>query len=319
MASYTFEDILKWCPVPTELTKPLPGLLYIVVTGPPEGNSSSNTSNGPRRNRGNRGKAHPTSPAPAPQTAPKTVAAPLKESENSFSAARKKREQDQSVVIVGEIRQLLNKVTDDNMSVLLAETRNIYCPKIKTLMETFADDDDKQEAFLTQLAKLFVQKAQIDHAFSKWYAQLASEMVLPEFGDILYEVCRDALPAIRYDPEQKNKYLGALLLLVELCRFKLIESGYLEAAADRIFLAVERNMGNVVMATTTEAPIDPSTQIEVCIDLLCKYLTAFFSFEKPVKIVYDRYMSQLQALSQNKDRVKARSRFILGDFFKANK
>lgn len=307
---YTFEEILKWCPTPSELAQPLPGLLYIVVTATPTP-AESNSAGQQRRNR-------PISKVSGAKQSPKVVA-PLKESENSFSASRKKREQDESQIIIGDVRQLLNKVTDDNMNLLLAETKNVHCPKIKALMETFNGDEEKQEAFLTQLAKLFVQKAQIDHAFSKWYAQLASEIVLPEFGDILYEVCRDAIPALRYDPDQKHKYLGALLLLVELCRFKLIESSYLEAAADRIFLAVERNMGNVVMATTTEAPIDPSTQIEVCIDLLCKYLTAFFSFEKPVKIVYDRYMSQLQALSQNKDRVKARPRFILGDFFKANK
>lgn len=307
---YTFEEILQLRPSAAELSKPVVGLLYIVVTANEKTNNQRNTTRNRRSAATRNGKTPPVGAAPS--------AVRLQESENSFTAARKKREQDESLVIIGEIRQLLNKVTDDNMTVLLAETKNVYCPKINALMDKF-ETDEQQEAFLTQLAKLFVQKAQIDHAFSKWYAQIASEMVLPEFGDILYEVCRDALPALRYDPDQKNKYLGALLLLVELCRFKLIESSYLEAAADRIFLAIERNMGNVVMATTTEAPIDPAAQIEVCIDLLCKYLIAFFTLEKPVKVVYDRYMNQLVQLSQNKDRVKARSRFMLGDFFKAMK
>jgi hypothetical protein len=308
---YTFEEILQLRPSAAELSKPVVGLLYIVVTANEKPNNQRNATRNRRgATRNNRDTKNTVVSAVAPVR--------LQESENSFTAARKKREQDESLVIIGEIRQLLNKVTDDNMNVLLAETKNVYCPKINALMDTF-ETDEQQEAFLTQLAKLFVQKAQIDHAFSKWYAQIASEMVLPEFGDILYEVCRDALPALRYDPDQKHKYLGALLLLVELCRFKLIESNYLEAAADRIFLAIERNMGNVVMATTTEAPIDPAAQIEVCIDLLCKYLVAFFTLEKPVKVVYDRYMNQLVQLSQNKDRVKARSRFMLGDFFKAMK
>ena len=80
---------------------------------------------------------------------------------------------------------------------------------------------------------------------------------------------------------------------------------------------IERNLGNVVMATTTKTPVNPSIQIEVCIELLCKYLVAFFELEKPSATIVDKYLNSLRELSTKTNRVKARARFLLIDFFKA--
>lgn len=313
---YNFDDILKYRPADVHL--PVNGLMYIVVTAPAastthrsrsntQGDQTKRQQQSKNNNRGgkwNRNDETGTAKAPL-----------LQESSTSFSAARRKPEQDQTTKVISEVRVILNKVTDENMNILLKETRDVCCPKIQDLMKSF-ETTEERESFLMQLAKLFVQKAQIDHAFSKWYAQLASELVLSEFGDILYEVCREALPQYRYDPDEKRKYLGALLLLVELRRYKMVSLMNLEAAADRIFCAVARNLGTVVMATTTEAPIDPVVQIEVCLELLCKYLVVFFQLERPAPAIVEKYLTSLRDLSNNKDRVKPRSRFLLVDFFK---
>jgi hypothetical protein len=330
---YTFDQILQHRPSDAELAKPLKGLLYIVVQAPVAATvtaakrSRGGGGGGHRNNRAYRGddrddrnrKQYPPSNRGGTGgggggASPKVA---LAESETSFSATRRRGgDQSESTKLIGEMRVMLNKVTDENMNLILSEAKDVCCPKLQALIDTF-ETNEEQDALLTQLAKLFVQKAQVDHAFSKWYAQIASELALPYFGDILYEVCRDVIPEVRYDPEDKRKYLGALLLLVELKRFGMVDLICLEGLAGRLFLAAERNMGNVVMGTAKEgeAPIDSSAQIEVCIELLCRYLSAFFELEKPEQSVVDEYLQQLKAFSINKDQVKARSRFLLTDFF----
>lgn len=293
MSRYSIAELINLKPGREVLSQPTEDLLVIIV--------SSSVSQRPKRTHGKQQWARPQR---------------LKESENSFSAASRRRaNQDSSTKIIGEVRVMLNKVTEDNIEIITAETRDVCCPKIRSIMDEF-DDPDEEEQLLTQLAKLFVQKAQIDHDFSKWYAQIASEFQITDFGDVLYEICREALPMLRYDPDKKRAYLGALLLLVELRRQHLITNQNLESAADRLFNAIYRNIGKTVMATNTETPIDPMIQIEVCIELLCKFLPPFFELERPAAA--GSYVAQLQKISENKEKVKPRAKFLLMDFFKKN-
>jgi hypothetical protein len=297
--SYTIEELIQLRPLRQAIEVPLEGLLYIVVSVQTKPKKAARSGNR------NRPKWDPRQ-----QSGPKLV-----ESEDSFSAASRRGNIDGVTQVMNDLRGILNKVTEDNIAVLIAEATDKCCPLIIAMMEKI-DDEDEREDLLVKLAKLFTQKAQVDHAFSKWYAQLASRFTVPDFGDILYEVCRESLPTLRYDPEKKRGYLGSLLLLVELRRVDLVTTPNLEAAADRLLGAIDRNLGNLIMATTTEAPIDSGVQIEVCVELLCKYLPAFFECERPNAETETRYVVQLRKLSENKTKIKPRARFLLGDFFK---
>jgi hypothetical protein len=301
MSSYTIQELITLKPSRDVLCQPTEDLLVIIIS------SASNTNTSQKNRKPNGGKSNTNWGKRGPHR--------LKESSNSFSAAsRRKTNQDESTKVICEVRVMLNKVTDDNMEIIIEQTRSVCCPKIQSIIDEMDEDEDQD--LMTQLAKLFVQKAKIDHAFSKWYAQIASEFKITDFGDVLYEVCREILPLIRYDPDKKQGYLGALLLLVELRRNNMITKQNLEAAADRLFNAINRNLGNTVMATNTETPIDPIIQIEVCVELLCKFLPPFFKLDKPSSA--DNYIKQLHKISSNKEKVKPRSRFLLMDFFKTS-
>lgn len=299
MSRYTIQELINLKPSRDVLCQPTEDLLVIIISTP-------TTTQKNRKPNGGGGKATRSWGNRGPHR--------LKESSNSFSAAaRRKANQDESTKIIGVVRVLLNKVTEDNMDIIIEETKTVCCPKIQSIIDEMSDEED-QDQMLSQLAKLFVQKAKVDHAFSKWYAQIASEFKITDFGDVLYEVCREALPLIRYDPDRKHGYLGALFLLVELRRHDMITKQNLEAASDRLFNAINRSIGNTVMATNTETPIEPMVQIEVCVELLCKFLPPFFELDKPSTA--DNYIAQLRKISTNKEKVKPRSRFLLMDFFK---
>lgn len=245
------------------------------------------------------------------------AAAVLIESANSFSAARrrKKRDQSQSDLIMGQIRGTLNKVTEDNFDLIQEEVNG-------TALFTYAAelDDDDQEDFLTDIAKLIVRKSQIDHEFNALYAALAfgfSEK-LDIFGDIIYEVCRESVPTNRYNPTKKKDYLGALYLLVELRKRELVTPGGISACIDRLMSAIDRCDPNAVLSVVgggdNNADINPAEQTELCVELVCKILPMYVQVECPSWI--ERIMQKLRTLSARKDRVKPRTRFMLGDFFK---
>jgi hypothetical protein len=238
----------------------------------------------------------------------------LQQSENSFSAARKRlQDQPQAQKLIGEIRGLLNKVTAENYEAIKEEIN-------QSDLIDYANDleDDDMEEFLTEIAKLFVNKSKVDHEFSGLYAEIAREFTekMDMFGDILYEVCREAIPTSRYDPDRKRGYLGALLLLVEMRRVELISSGGIAAFVDRLLAAIERCNPDTVFSVQNESdkPMDPVKQVEVCIELICKFFPVFLANEWPDWA--EKYLSQLKELQAQKDRVKPRSRFMLMDFFK---
>lgn len=313
--SYTTEELIALRPSPKVLTTPLEGILFIVVSATVSTSPTKTKKNSRGGGKWNPRQQQKTGGAGGAGGAGGSRPPRLIESENSFSAASRRRDNDQVTKVLNELRSILNKVTEDNIDILIAETTEKCCPTVLEMMEDIEDADEREE-LLVKLAKLFTQKAQIDHVFSKWYAQLASQFNVPDFGDILYEVCRESLPTLRYDPDKKRGYLGSLLLLVELRRVGLVTMPNLESAADRLLNAIERNLGNTVMATTTESPIDSGVQIEVCVELLCKYLPAFFTCERPDAPTEERYVIQLKKLSENSSKIKPRSRFLLGDFFK---
>lgn len=244
----------------------------------------------------------------------------LQHSENSFSAARvRMSEQPQAKQIIGEIRGLLNKVTTENFDAIREE---IYGSELIKYAKTLDDDEEGLEDFLQEIAKLFVNKSKVDHEFSGLYAEMASHITkeVDMFGDVLYEVCRDAIPTTRYDPDRKRGYLGSLLLLVEMRRVDITSSGGILAFVDRLVAAIERCNPDTVFSVQQEepspsdVPIDPAKQVEVCIELLCKFLPAFLSIERPDWV--HRYLDQLRELQTMKDRIKPRCRFMLMDFFK---
>jgi len=238
----------------------------------------------------------------------------LQQSENSFSAARRRlKEQPQAKKLIGDVRGLLNKVTADNFT---AVRKEIYDSDLIYYANTLQDDD--LEAFLIEIANLFVQKSKIDHEFGGLYAEIAKEITdkVNMFGDVLYEVCREAIPKSRYEPDIKRGYLGALLLLVEMRRVGLVESGGIQAFVDRLLGAIERCNPDTVFSVQSEAdtPKDPEKQVEVCIELICKFLPVFLKIERPDWV--QKYLDQLRDLQTQKERIKPRCRFMLLDFFK---
>jgi len=285
------------------------GLIRIVLNG---GSGSEVRQN--NRRGGGRGQSRPKTGAKHRRGQRWSREPALQQSENSFSAARRRlQSQPQAKKLIGEIRGILNKVTSDNFDAVREEIHN---SDIISYAETL-DEEDREE-FLTEIAKLFVNKSKIDHAFSGLYAEIARELTdkLDMFGDVLYEVCREAIPMSRYDPDLKRGYLGALLLLVEMRRVDLIASGGIAAFVDRLIAAIERCNPDTVFSVQSEAdtPIDPAKQVEVCIELICKFFPAFLTIERPDWA--ERYLQQLHELQSQKDRVKPRSRFMLMDFFK---
>jgi hypothetical protein len=320
--SYSIDDIYALKPSLAELQQPIEGLLLIITTQQLNSKKPSNNNNG-NNNQSRRGGGQKRAQSQQSQQPQKST--------NSFLAARQKHNASPTLKLISDMRIVLNKVTAENMTIILTECKEIYVPKVKSMFAQIVSSDE-QEAFLTDLAKLLVQKAQVDHNFSTWYAQVAADMDLKDFGDILYEVCRDTLPQLHFDPDRKQHYLGALLFLVELRRFKIIKLSNLESAAERILGAIERNIDgkNVVMATTmnsnnssstttTTTTLDPSVQIDVCVDLLCKFLAKFFELEKPSKnkgIVYVQKLRNWSSAPSNINIFKQRSKFLLLDFFK---
>lgn len=224
------------------------------------------------------------------------------------------KDQPQAKKIISEIRGLLNKVTTENFDAIREE---IYNSELIRYAGTLEEEED-QEDFCQEIAKLFVNKSKVDHEFSGLYAEVASHITesVEVFGDVLYEVCRDAIPTSRYDPDRKRGYLGALLLLVEMRRVDLASSGGILAFVDRLLAAIERCNPDTVFSVQSEAdtPVDPAKQTEVCIELLCKFLPVYLSIERPDWV--GKYLSQLRELQSQKQRIKPRSRFMLMDFFK---
>lgn len=292
------------------------GLIRIVLNGTnngevrPHHHNNNNNRRRPPRSSSNRGRRGQQQRGGRDWSRGPT----LQQSENSFSVARRRlKEQPQAQQLIGEIRGILNKVTSDNYDAIREEIKQSDLIKYAISL-----DQDDLEEFLTEIAKLFVNKSKVDHEFSGLYADIARELSekMDMFGDVLYEVCREAIPTSRYDPDRKRGYLGALLLLVEMRRVNMIASGGIAAFVDRLIGAIERCNPDTVFSVQSEAdtPIDPVKQVEVCIELICKFFPVFLAIEWPDWA--DRYLEQLKELQRQKERVKPRSRFMLMDFFK---
>jgi hypothetical protein len=109
----------------------------------------------------------------------------------------------------------------------------------------------------------------------------------------------------------------------------LVSSRGILAFVDRLIAAIERCDPDAVFSVQHQPqhpsqsqpqhpsqpqPLDPAKQVEVCIELLCKFLPPFISIDRPDWM--ERYLGQLTELQADKDRIKPRSRFMLFDFFK---
>lgn len=333
--SYTNQDILR-----LRRTYPEPeGLLRIVLNGNSSQRSGRKTHpkriggrSDDRGGRGGGGRRHPDSRRPhhpnrggggknrgggnSGWARSGGGGGGLEQSENSFSVARRrKKDQSQSEKIISQIRGTLNKVTEDNFDAVESEVND-------TELFSYANEleQEDQEEFLTEIAKLIVRKSQIDHDFNGLYAALASKIAekIEDFGDIIYEVCRESIPTTRYDPYDKKDYLGALFLLVELRKRDLVSPGGISTCVDRLMSAIDRCDPNAVLSVVGGADnnegINPMEQTELCVELVCKILPPYLAIEHPTWV--ERTIQRLKDLSVRKDRIKPRSRFMLGDFFK---
>jgi hypothetical protein len=311
--SYTVQQLLTYRVAVANLPAP-PGLLKIVLNGtqaPPPPSSKSSIK-----------------PAPSGATRRKTVTLSrqdpksnwtrpphLQQSENSFSVARKKKNQSESDTIINEVRSLLNKVTTENFDVIKTEIG-----KCDSKLYVYAKDlqEEDKEEFLTEISKLIVRKAQFDHEFGGLYADLAHTIAnqIDVFGDILYEVCRETIPTSRYNVDAKSNYIGALMLLIELRRVNLITIGSVAVLFERLIAAIDRCDPNTIFSVQNEGeiPIDANEQTELCIELICKILPIYLAIESPEWV--EKHLLKLQDLQQQKDRIKPRARFMLIDFFK---
>ncbi len=313
--SYTTQQLLslrKLFPAPE-------GLIRIVLSGNGNGNGSTSRVRSARRSSTNTGRrqSKPQQTSSKRQPSEWSRVPVLHQSENSFSVARRKRDQSESNVIVGDIRGILNKISADNYDAIVDEINGTR------LFDYAASlDETDEEEFLTDIAKLFVRKSQIDHDFNYLYARIAAEVTkrIDIFGDILYEVCRESIPTVKYDPDRKKDYTGALFLLVELRKVSLISSGGIIASINRLIAAIDRCDPNIVYAVQTEGdvqqqpPNNPVEQTELCIELICKVIPLYLTFEYPEPL--NKHIAKLRELQQQKDRIKPRARFMLSDFFK---
>ena len=288
------------------------GLVKIIL----KGKSREYRRRKPRGRRQQRGRKHSHSKKKNSQAKRKNWRRPepLKSGENSFAVARLKK-QEESVALIKTARGILNKVTDQNMDVIVSEL-------LKSGIVAYArglDNDEQEEEFLQSIAKLFVQKSQIDHTFAPLYVQIADVLSkeLEIFGDVLYEECRESIPTTRYAANRKRGYLGALLMLVELRRVGLIETGAIEVSVDRLFGAINRCDPTAIMGTNDErqsqSEEEMKQQIEVCIELICKFFPSFLAFESPSWA--QTYLEEMRELQKRKDIIKPRSRFMMMDFF----
>lgn len=292
------------------------GLLTIVLNGNTTDQSTKRTSQNNRVGSG----ATRTSGSRSPQRRNEwNRAVPaLAQSDHSFSVARKKKtDKSQTDILVGDMRSLLNKVTGDNYDLLKEELAaadaklHVYANEL--------DEPDKEE-FLTEISKLFVRKAQIDHSFGHLYAGIAGVIAqqIDVFADILYEVCRESIPTSKYDPDRKLNYIGALILLIALRKNGVITSGGICATFERLMTAIERCDPTTVFSVQTEGdmPTNPAEQTELCIEIICKVLPLYMDVECPDWV--SKHLAKLRALQQpgQNNRIKPRTRFMLIDFFK---
>lgn len=302
---------------------PPPGLLTIVLNGNNDQSSSLSKRSSSKQLHVKGGKPHQHQhqhqhhhnqhPHQHHQAQWNRAIPALEQAEGSFSVARKKKkDKSQSDVIIGEMRSLLNKVTVENYDVLIDEIKKDHhglCAYANEL-----EDTDKEE-FLTEISKLFVRKAQVDHAFGKYYAGLAKATadLIDVFADILYEVCRESIPTTKYDADKKKNYIGALILLVELRKNQIITSDNICATFDRLITAIERCDPSTVYSVQ-DTPINPAEQTELCIDIIVTVLPLYLSVESTEWTV--KHLQKLRALQDQTGRLKQRSKFILLDFFK---
>ncbi len=232
----------------------------------------------------------------------------LPQADNSFSVARKKKmDKTVSDVIVGDMRSLLNRVTienyDNNIKKELTDDFKLY--KYSNDLE----DDDK-ELFLKEVAKIFVRKAQSDHKFVNLYADMAKDVTyhIKDFGDILYEVCRESIPTAKYQVDKKLAYIGAMLLLTELRRNDIVTSSSIGAAFDRLMTAMDKCENEAIIDD------DAKDQIELCIEIIGKVLPEYLNIESPEWL--QKHLQKLKNMQTQKDKLRPRARFMLTDFFK---
>lgn len=256
---------------------------------------------------------------------------PLQQSKDSFSANRHKlKNQKQSAQIISTIKTLLNKVTVPNFAAIQNEI-------VSSGLVNYGNSLNQNDFFdfFTAIANLIVAKSQQDQSFIHLYAQIINEITkkINCFGAIIFDVCEKSLPE-QFDPNQKRNYLGSLLLLSELFNLKLTTN-------ENIRVCVEVFMTNLKINTTNSVVFSISTnsqpqnkankvnnsaqareaQLELCIELLCKFLPTFLKYNAKQKKqrkheswIID-VLNDLKELQTNKEKIKARLRFMLLDFF----
>jgi hypothetical protein len=308
--SYTIPQLLsiKTANANTFAVPPI-GLVKIILNGTPANTTSTKREPRRRQQDWNRSQQQHHQQQHSQQQV-------LSQSENSFSVARKrKKDKSQSELLMGEIRSLLNKVTKENYDAVQNE---LSAQDSKLYGYANALEERDRDEFLTDISKLFVKKAQIDHEFGALYAGLAKTLTqqVEVFGDILYEVCRETIPISKYEPDCKKNYVGALLLLIEMRRHEIINNNNICATFDRLMSTIDRCDPNTVYSVQTEGeiPVNPMEQTELCVEIICKVLPQYMQVEQPEWV--NIYLAKLQQLQQQKERLKPRSRFMLSDFFK---
>lgn len=228
-------------------------------------------------------------------------------SENSF--IQRTRNRSSSEILIGEIRSLLNKVTD--------KTFNAIVSKLDQLDYSKFNDD-----MIKQTVKIYISKAIADKDYGMLYAEIGNTLITTfktfktEFEKNSLEMLDDLFTTTSINEIQKSKCLGFMRVLPFLIGKDIIDP---TVAKEKIIDKICTSINEKKHLNESYAQVASTGGCGIYIELLCKFCDQFYKCNKSNKsnlsntqIDIDHIIELLQELKTLKS-IPSRVRFMIED------
>ena len=215
-------------------------------------------------------------------------------SENSFIQSTRNRSE--SEVLLGEIRSLLNKITDKTFRSIIDQLGNID-------YSVLGDD------MISQVVKIFLSKAIVDKEYGKLYSDIGKLFndKFKLFENLLTGECIGVFKKLFDEPSdiQKSKCLGLMRIVPHFNDKNIVEYTSIE---EKVLLRICETIDERKNVDGSYAQIAVRGGCGVYIELLCKFCEHSKNTNTPVK----KYIDVLENLKTVKT-IPARVRFMIED------